>query len=149
VKLVAHLSAYGWPAAAPAERLLGAPPAAAAPRPADPGGRHRRAADPAPGRPVRRRLQPAPDIPAKLDVLRRHCEVAGTDFDRIERTCAFAFDLDDGGPATEKLLEQLRWLSELGIDTVIGRLDGDDPRTTAERLARHVIPEVAALDGRR
>ena len=93
-------------------------------------------------------LRPSPDIPAKLDVLRRHCDTAGSDFDRIERTCAFAFDLDDGGPATEKLLEQLRWLSGLGIDTVIGRLDGDDPRTTAQRLVRHVVPEVAGLDAR-
>ncbi|MDQ1368049.1 MAG: hypothetical protein QOF20_402, partial [Acidimicrobiaceae bacterium] len=32
-----------------------------------------------------------------------------------------------------------------GIDTVIGRLDGDDPRTTIEHLARHVLPPVEDL----
>ncbi|HWW53537.1 MAG TPA: LLM class flavin-dependent oxidoreductase [Acidimicrobiales bacterium] len=94
-------------------------------------------------------LRPGPDIPHKLDVLRRHCDDAGTDFDRIERTCAFAFNPDDGGPATKELLDQLGWLAELGIDTVIGRVDGNDPRTTVERLARHVVPAAQQLQSRR
>jgi F420-dependent oxidoreductase-like protein len=85
-------------------------------------------------------LRPSPAIPAKLDVLRRHCEDAGTDYERIERTCAFAFAPDNSGPATRELIEQLRWLAGLGIQTVIGRLEGDDPRGTIERLARHVVP---------
>jgi alkanesulfonate monooxygenase SsuD/methylene tetrahydromethanopterin reductase-like flavin-dependent oxidoreductase (luciferase family) len=94
-------------------------------------------------------LRPSPDIPATLDVLRRHCDHAGTDFERIERTCAFAFAPDDGGTATEELLEQLQWLAGLGIDTVIGRLDGDDPRATIERMARHVVPAASELESRR
>jgi alkanesulfonate monooxygenase SsuD/methylene tetrahydromethanopterin reductase-like flavin-dependent oxidoreductase (luciferase family) len=94
-------------------------------------------------------LRPSPEIPAKLDVLRRHCDENGTDFDRIERTCAFAFAPGDGGDATKELLDQLRWLAGLGIDTVIGRFDGDDPRTTIERLARDVVPAADELEGRR
>src|SRR5439155_23507533 len=93
-------------------------------------------------------VRPSPDIPAKLDVLRRHCDEAGTDFERIERTCAFAFDADDDGPATKALLDQLRWLANLGIDTVIGRVDGNDPRSTIERLARYVVPAAADLEAR-
>jgi F420-dependent oxidoreductase-like protein len=91
-------------------------------------------------------LRPGPDIPAKLDVLRRHCDEAGTAFERIERTCAFAFDPDDGGPKTTELLGQLRWLADLGIDTVIGRVDGEDPRIAVERLARHIVPAAAEMD---
>ncbi len=94
-------------------------------------------------------LRPSPEIPAKLDVLRRHCDEVGTDFERIERTCAFAFPADDSDSATKELLGQLQWLADLGIDTVIGRLDGDDPRAATERLARHVIPLAAAIEGRR
>jgi F420-dependent oxidoreductase-like protein len=94
-------------------------------------------------------LRPGPEIPAKLDVLRRHCEAAGTDYERIERTCAFAFDPDDGGAATNELIEQLRRLAALGIETVIGRLDGDDPRATIDRLARHVVPVAADLTATR
>ncbi|HEV8299267.1 MAG TPA: LLM class F420-dependent oxidoreductase [Acidimicrobiales bacterium] len=50
-------------------------------------------------------LRPTPELPRKLDVLRRHCDAAGTDFERIERTCAFAFPADDGGPITRELIE--------------------------------------------
>jgi len=82
-------------------------------------------------------------------VLRRHCDEAGTDFERIERTVAFAFDPDDGGPGTTELLGQLRWLAELGADTVIGRVEGDDPRTAVERLVRHIVPAANEIDSRR
>jgi F420-dependent oxidoreductase-like protein len=90
-------------------------------------------------------LRPGPDIPHKLAVLQGHCDAAGTDYDRIERTCAFAFDPDDDGPRTKELIDQLRGLAGLGVDTVIGRVDGDDPRSTVERLARHVVPAVGGL----
>jgi F420-dependent oxidoreductase-like protein len=91
-------------------------------------------------------LRPTPEIPRKLDVLRRLCDGAGTDFGHIERTCAFAFDADDGGPATRQLLDQLRWLAGLGIETVIGRVEGDDPRRGLELLGRHVITPAAELE---
>jgi F420-dependent oxidoreductase-like protein len=91
-------------------------------------------------------LRPTPDIPRKLDVLRRHCDSEGTDFDRIERTCAYAFVADAGGPATNALLGQLSWLAGLGIQTVIGRVEGDDPRRAVELLARHVIPAAADFE---
>jgi F420-dependent oxidoreductase-like protein len=90
-------------------------------------------------------LRPTPEIPHKLDVLRRHCHDAGTDFDRIERTCAFAFTADDGGPETTELVDQLRWLAGLGIETVIGRVEADDPRPAIELLGRHVVPAAAEL----
>ena len=80
-----------------AERLLNLPQAI---RPGpDPGSRHRRAPD----LPLVARyadacsLRPGPEIAHHLDVLRRACDDAGTDFDRIERTCAYAFAPDDGG----------------------------------------------------
>jgi F420-dependent oxidoreductase-like protein len=94
-------------------------------------------------------LRPGPEIPHKIDVLHRHCDEAGTDFERIERTCAFAFEPDDGGPATKQLIDNLGWLADLGIDTIVGRVDGDDPRTTIERLARHVVPAARALGRQR
>jgi F420-dependent oxidoreductase-like protein len=94
-------------------------------------------------------LRPSPDIPAKLDVLRRHCDTVGTDFEAIERTCAFAFPADDSDSATKELLGRLQWLADLGIDTVIGRLDGDDPRAATERLAREVIPAATAIEAGR
>jgi F420-dependent oxidoreductase-like protein len=90
-------------------------------------------------------LRPGPQIPEKLDLLRRLCDQAGREYEQIERTCAFAFASDDGGPATKELIDKLTWLGQLGIETVIGRVDGDDPRPTIERLTRHVAPSAAEL----
>jgi alkanesulfonate monooxygenase SsuD/methylene tetrahydromethanopterin reductase-like flavin-dependent oxidoreductase (luciferase family) len=94
-------------------------------------------------------LMPSPEIPRKLDVLRRLCDDAGTDFDRIERTCAYAFAVDDGGPQTAELLESLKGLAEAGIDTVIGRVDGAEARAPVEHLVRHVVPAAAEMASRR
>jgi F420-dependent oxidoreductase-like protein len=93
-------------------------------------------------------LRPTPDITHKLDVLRRHCDEAGTDFDRLERTCVFEFAADDGGSRTTELLDRLRWLADAGIETVIGRVPGIEHRTPLELLARHVIPAARELTGR-
>lgn len=90
-------------------------------------------------------LRPGPEIPQKLDVLRRACDEAGTDFDRIERTCAYAFGPVGAGAAGE-LLGRLQWLAGLGIDTVIGRLDGDEPRSTLEWLLADVVPAAGELE---
>jgi alkanesulfonate monooxygenase SsuD/methylene tetrahydromethanopterin reductase-like flavin-dependent oxidoreductase (luciferase family) len=92
-------------------------------------------------------LRPTPEIPRKLDVLRSHCAAAGTDADRIERTAAWAFGpgSGDGGDATAETLDRLRWLAGMGIETVIARVDGDDPRRPLEGLARHVVPAAVEM----
>jgi alkanesulfonate monooxygenase SsuD/methylene tetrahydromethanopterin reductase-like flavin-dependent oxidoreductase (luciferase family) len=87
-------------------------------------------------------LRPTPELPRKLDVLRRCCDEAGTDFGRIEKTCAYAFDVDDDGPKVARLLEQLDHLAGLGIETVIGRVERLHERAPLEQLARHVVPRL-------
>jgi alkanesulfonate monooxygenase SsuD/methylene tetrahydromethanopterin reductase-like flavin-dependent oxidoreductase (luciferase family) len=94
-------------------------------------------------------LRPTPDIPAKLDLLRRLCDDAGTDFDRIERTCAWAFTADDDGPVTKDAIEKLRWFAGMGIETVIARIDGIEQRRPLELLARHVVPVADEIETRR
>jgi alkanesulfonate monooxygenase SsuD/methylene tetrahydromethanopterin reductase-like flavin-dependent oxidoreductase (luciferase family) len=39
-------------------------------------------------------LQPGPQIPKKLEVLRQHCEAEGRDYNAIEKTCMFALFQD-------------------------------------------------------
>jgi len=90
-------------------------------------------------------LRPGPQVPEKLNVLRRHCEEAGRDYDEIEKTCAFAFDVGEGGEKVEELIGQLRWLSGMGIETVIGFVPGVDRITPLEIIGREVIPVVAEL----
>ena len=64
--------------------------------------------------------RPSPEIQIKLDALRRHCEIESRDYDSIEKTCAFAFDVGEDGSKAGELIGRLRWLASMGIETVIG-----------------------------
>jgi F420-dependent oxidoreductase-like protein len=90
-------------------------------------------------------LRPSPEIPKKLDVLRRHCEAEGRDYEEIEKTCAFAFDVGENGEKVGELIEGLRWLSGMGIETVIGAVPDVYSITPLEVIGREVIPAVADL----
>jgi F420-dependent oxidoreductase-like protein len=90
-------------------------------------------------------LRPGQEIPRKLDVLRGHCEDAGRDYDQIEKTCAFGFDVGERGEKVGELIEQLRWLSGMGVETVIGVVPDVYRITPLEVIGREVIPAVADL----
>ena len=90
-------------------------------------------------------LRPSPEIPRKLDVLRRHCEAEGRDYGEIEKTCAFAFDVGESGEKVGDLIEGLRWLSGMGIETVIGAVPDVYRITPLEVIGSKVIPAVADL----
>jgi len=90
-------------------------------------------------------LRPGPDIPEKLEVLRHHCEVEGRDYEEIEKTCMFGFDVGKGSPKAYELVERLRWLAGMGIDTVIGVVPGVDRLSPLEVVGAEVIPAVADL----
>jgi len=88
-------------------------------------------------------LRPGPQVPEKLDVLRRHCEEEGRDYDSIEKTCAFRFDVGERGEKAEELVGQLRWLAAMGIETVIGFVPNVDRIKPLETIGKEVIPAVA------
>jgi F420-dependent oxidoreductase-like protein len=88
-------------------------------------------------------LRPNPEIPRKLAVLRRHCEDEGRDYEEIEKTCAFAFDVGERGEKVEEVVGQLRWLSGMGIETVIGFVPGVDLISPLKIIGSEVIPAVA------
>ena len=90
-------------------------------------------------------LRPGPQVPEKLDVLRRHCEEEDRDYEEIEKTCAFAFDVGEEGEKVEELIGQLRWLSGMGIESVIRFVPGVDRITPLEIIGEQVIPVVAEL----
>jgi F420-dependent oxidoreductase-like protein len=88
-------------------------------------------------------LRPGPQVPEKLDVLRRHCEEEGRDYDSIDKTCAFRFDVGERGEKAEELVGQLRWLAAMGIETVIGFVPNVDRIKPLETIGKEVIPAVA------
>jgi F420-dependent oxidoreductase-like protein len=90
-------------------------------------------------------LRPTPELPHKLDVLRRHCDAERRDFDAIEKACAYLFDVGPDGSKVGELVGGLRVLASQGIQTVYGMIPGDDPRGPLAILAREVIPAVVDL----
>ena len=90
-------------------------------------------------------LYPTPGMARKLDVLRRHCEDEGRDYDEIEKTCMFRFDTGEGASNPDELIEQLRSLAGLGIQTAIGFIPPVDPIARLEEIGREVIPAAANL----
>lgn len=90
-------------------------------------------------------LRPSPEIPRQLDLLRRLCEQAGRDFDAIEKTAPFGFDVGANGEKVGELLDQLRWLASLGIESVFGWVVGVERIRPLEIMGREVIPAAAEL----
>ena len=90
-------------------------------------------------------LRPSPEIPRQLDLLRRLCEREGREYDAIEKTVPFGFDVGPDGSKVGELLSQLRWLAGMGIETVFGWVVGVDQIKPLEIMAREVIPPAAEL----
>ena len=90
-------------------------------------------------------LFPGPDTARKLDVLRAHCEAAGRDYDDIEKTCYFVFDVGKRGERTAEVIDQLGQLAEIGFDMAIGAVADVWSLTPLEVIGNEVIPVVASL----
>ena len=88
-------------------------------------------------------LRPSPEIPRQLQLLRDLCAKEGRDYDAIEKTAPFAFDVGEDGSKVAELLGRLRWLSEMGIQTVSGWVVGMDRIKPIEIMGREVIPAAA------
>ena len=86
-----------------------------------------------------------PELGRKLDVLREHCEREGTDYDAIEKTAYFVFDVGAKGEKTAEVIDGLGRLSEQGIQTAIGGVANVSTITPLEIIGNEVIPAVASL----
>jgi F420-dependent oxidoreductase-like protein len=90
-------------------------------------------------------IPPSPELPQKLELLKRLCDGAGRDYDAIEKTAPFAFDLGADGSNVPELLGRLRWLGSLGVQTVFGWVVGVDDIRPVEVMGHEVIPAVAEV----
>jgi F420-dependent oxidoreductase-like protein len=76
------------------------------------------------------------EIAHKLDVLRRHCDDVGRDYDTIQKTALFV------GPVTGSFADDVAPYAKLGIETMIVTPPGDAPA----RYVRDVVaPQVARV----
>lgn len=87
----------------------------------------------------------APDLDHKLDVLRRHCDDVGRDYDEIEKTVMGPLDPGPDGEKVDALLAQLRHLAALGITHYQGSVPDAASIRPLELLGQRVIPALAAL----
>jgi F420-dependent oxidoreductase-like protein len=90
-------------------------------------------------------LFPGPDLAHKLDVLRGHCETEGRDYDEIEKTCYFMFDVGESGEKASQVVDQLGQLAGMGFDAAIGSVANVWRISPLEVIGSQVIPAVAAL----
>jgi F420-dependent oxidoreductase-like protein len=79
----------------------------------------------------------------KYEVLRRHCEEVGRDFDEIERSTLQGVNLANEAPA--QIVDRFGELSDAGAQHVILYLRNVDDAANLETLGRDVIPQLRQL----
>ncbi|ROT32472.1 LLM class F420-dependent oxidoreductase [Micromonospora sp. HM5-17] len=84
----------------------------------------------------------SPDLEHKLDVLRRHCEAEGRDYNEITKTVYHIMDIGENGERTGELIDELRRLHDLGFDVAIGNMPQLPRLDLLERIGTDVIPVI-------
>jgi F420-dependent oxidoreductase-like protein len=79
------------------------------------------------------------EVAHKLDVLRRHCDDVGRDYDSIQKTA------NHGGPITDTFVAQMADYAKLGIETVIVMPPGDAPAKYVDEVVAPLVPKIAEL----
>lgn len=85
---------------------------------------------------------PAEVVQHKLEVLRRHCDDVGTDYDAIEKTVIVGADPVGG---SDDFLAAAEAFAALGVDMVTTTPAGDDPVAWTTAVAERVVPRLASL----
>jgi alkanesulfonate monooxygenase SsuD/methylene tetrahydromethanopterin reductase-like flavin-dependent oxidoreductase (luciferase family) len=90
-------------------------------------------------------LFPGPDLGRKLDVLRAHCEREGRNYDDIEKTVIFPFDVGPNGERVGETVDALRGLARQGFQVAHGGVANVSRITPLEIIGREVVPAIADL----
>jgi F420-dependent oxidoreductase-like protein len=86
-----------------------------------------------------------PELEHKLEVLRRHCDDVGRDYDEIEKTVMFSLDPGADGEKVDALLEELQRLASLGVQEAHGSVPDVWRITPLELLGERVVPAAAGF----
>jgi alkanesulfonate monooxygenase SsuD/methylene tetrahydromethanopterin reductase-like flavin-dependent oxidoreductase (luciferase family) len=94
----------------------------------------------------------APDmLRHKFDVLRRHCEAVGRDYESIEKTNLSTISITPDGArgslTPSKLVERLGNWAEAGSHQAIFAIRGVSDLSKIELIGREVIPQIRSLGG--
>ncbi len=81
-----------------------------------------------------------PELQHKLDVLKQHCDDVGRDYDEIQKTVMYRYDLGENGSRVGETIDDLRALAASGVEVGHGGLrDAWDVRQF-EIFAKEIIP---------
>jgi F420-dependent oxidoreductase-like protein len=81
----------------------------------------------------------------ELDVLARHCEKEGRDYDSVEKTTLGRLDLRPGQMQPKDAIAHCRTLAELGVEQAIFSLQDVHDLRHLETVIHNILPEVAGL----
>jgi F420-dependent oxidoreductase-like protein len=84
-------------------------------------------------------------IAAKLDVLKRHCDRLGRDYDQIEKTTLNTVHIASGHQTSRDVLDEIRSLAKLGIQHCIFNMPNVHELTPLEVFGSEIIPAARAL----
>jgi F420-dependent oxidoreductase-like protein len=87
------------------------------------------------------------DLRHKLDVLRDHCEREGRDYDAIEKTVLFNFDIGENGERARDVIEPIREFARLGFTVAHGSIRNVSRIAPLEAIGREVVPAIADIQG--
>ncbi|MEV7629724.1 LLM class F420-dependent oxidoreductase [Actinoplanes sp. NPDC089786] len=90
-------------------------------------------------------LFPVPDIDRKLDVLRQHCADVGRDYDEIEKTVLYNWDLGEKGERVGEIIDDLRRLAGHGFTVAHGGLRNAWDTKQFEIFQKEIVPAAEAL----
>jgi F420-dependent oxidoreductase-like protein len=90
-------------------------------------------------------LFPGEEIQHKLDVLKQHCEDVGRNYDDIEKTVIFRFDLGEKGEKVGDVLGAMRRFASLGFTVTHGGLLRPWETDQFEIFRKEIIPAAEAL----
>jgi F420-dependent oxidoreductase-like protein len=85
------------------------------------------------------------DYARKFDMLRQHCADVGRDYDEIEKTVTYNFDLGENGERAGAVVEDLRRLAAAGFSVAHGSLRQPWRTDQFETFRSEIIPAVESL----
>lgn len=81
----------------------------------------------------------------KFDVLKRHCDDVGRDYDDIERTSLRSIHIAPGEMSASDVVQICHDLADVGVQHLIFNMPNAETLTPLEVMRDEVIPEVASL----
>jgi len=86
-----------------------------------------------------------PELEHKLEVLHRHCDDVGRDYDDVIKTVMGPLDPGADGEKVDRLVSEMQRLAGLGISHYHGSVPDVASITPLEILGKHVIPAAAQM----